>query len=102
MTRRWPLIVFAILPGALGVAVFGLYALIDWGALEFAYRHYETIAMAQRNAPAVSAALFVAEADQNIHRVNLFADGVWTLLSALLAALGLHGLYLGSRAEPAP
>jgi len=100
--RRWPLIVFAIVPGIVGAAVFGLYALVDWGALEFAYRHYETIAATQRNAPAVSAALFVAEADQNIHRINLFADGIWTLLSALLAALGLHGLYLGGRADLAP
>ncbi|HVF84450.1 MAG TPA: hypothetical protein VM821_00600 [Abditibacteriaceae bacterium] len=36
--------------------------------------------------------LFVAEANQNIHRVNLFADVVWALLGAILAAIGLHGL----------
>jgi hypothetical protein len=27
-----------------------------------------------------------------IHRINVFADGVWTLLSAILAAIGIHGI----------
>ncbi|NJO19564.1 MAG: hypothetical protein HC838_05160, partial [Spirulinaceae cyanobacterium RM2_2_10] len=36
--------------------------------------------------------LFAAEAQQNIHRLNLFAEGVWVLQSATLAAIALHGL----------
>src|SRR5690349_5067468 len=38
--------------------------------------------------------LFIAEAHQNIHRVNLFADGVWVLLGAIPAAIRLVGLWL--------
>jgi hypothetical protein len=36
--------------------------------------------------------LFVAEAQQNIHRINLFADVVWALLGAIVGAIGIHGL----------
>jgi len=36
--------------------------------------------------------VFVAWAAQDIHRVNLAADGTWFLLGALLMGLGVHGL----------
>lgn len=39
-------------------------------------------------------AAFVAEARQNIHRINLFADVVWALLGLILSALGTIGLAL--------
>jgi|GEM_PF-791508 hypothetical protein len=86
----WLLLVCAVLPGAAGVLVFGYFALVDWAALQDAYAHYRQVAASDA---ADLRAVFVAEAQQNIHRVNLFADGVWTLLSAILAAIGLHGLH---------
>lgn len=84
----WLLLLLTVLPGLVGVVVFGYYALADWSALQAAYRHYAQVAV---NSPDLRA-VFVAEAQQNIHRINLFADGVWALLSALLGAVGLHGL----------
>jgi len=39
-------------------------------------------------------ALFIAEAWENIHRINCFAEGVGVLLGGILAAIGLHGLCL--------
>jgi hypothetical protein len=39
-------------------------------------------------------ALFVAESQQDAHRLNCFAEGVGVLLGAILAAIGLHGLCL--------
>jgi hypothetical protein len=84
----WALLLLAVLPGILGVVVFSYYALVDWSALQSAYTHYEQVA----NSSADLRTVFIAESDQNIHRVNLFADGVWTLLSALLMAVGLHGI----------
>ena len=77
-----------VVPGLTGVCLFGYYALVDWAALQAAYAHYEQVAGKSQDLRAV----FVAEAQQNIHRVNLFADGVWTLLSAILGAIGLHGI----------
>jgi hypothetical protein len=86
--RYLPLVLFSILPGMVGVAVFGYSALVDWDALQKAYNTFASVAQIKPNLET----LFVAEAQQNIHRVNLFADGVWTLLSAILASIGLHGV----------
>ena len=73
------------------VIIGGYYALLDWVALQRAYAQFESVA---RSSPDMST-LFIAEAKQNIHRVNLFADGVWTLLGAILAGIGIHGLCVG-------
>ena len=78
--------------GLLGVVIFGVYAMIDWAALQDAYTRFATVSAQQQGRSAVSAALFTAESVQNIHRLNLFAEGVWTLLSAILAGVGLLGL----------
>jgi hypothetical protein len=86
--RHQLLIVFAILPGIAGTIIFGYYALIDWQSLQAAYSYFNTVV---HNKAALET-LFVAESQQNIHRINLFADGVWTLLSAIIVAIGLHGI----------
>jgi hypothetical protein len=82
------LILFTILPGVTGVIIFGYSALIDWNFLQLAYNYFAKVIQAKSSLEV----LFVAEAQQNIHRINLFADGVWTLLSAILTAIGLHGI----------
>jgi hypothetical protein len=86
--RYLPLVLFTILPGMLGIGIFGYYALVDWNALQQAYNAFASVAQSKPNLET----LFVAEAWQNIHRINLFADGVWTLLSAIIASIGLHGI----------
>ncbi|HEY3330457.1 MAG TPA: hypothetical protein VGK19_10580 [Capsulimonadaceae bacterium] len=87
------LVALAVVPGVIGVAVFGYYALVDWQALKVAYQHYSII----EASGGTMRALFAAESRQNIHRINLLADGTWTLLSAILAAIGLHGLSIPYR-----
>jgi hypothetical protein len=77
-----------VLAGATGMAVFGGFAPVDWDALQAADARFEAVA---RGSPDVTA-LYLAESKQNLHRLNLFAEGVWALLSAILAAIGLHGL----------
>ena len=86
----WLAIVFL---GSIGFAIFGYYALIDWNALQQAYANFANIAQSSPN----MTTLFAAEAQQNIHRVNLFAEGVWTLQSAMFTAIGLHGICTFSR-----
>jgi hypothetical protein len=82
------LLLLTILLGVAGVIIFGYFALIDWKFLQEAYNYFAKVIQAKSSLEV----LFVAEAQQNIHRINLFADGVWTLLSAILAAIGLHGI----------
>lgn len=87
MLRLIPLFIIVSI-GIAGVIVFGYYSLIDWDALQKAYVNFSNIA---QNSSDLTA-LFAAEAKQNIHRINLFADGVWTLQSAIISAIGLHGI----------
>lgn len=87
------LLLFTTLPGIAGVAIFSFFALQDWGQLRRDYSYF--VALIEQSA--ALEALFVAEAQQNVHRLNLMADGVWTLLSAILAAIGLHGACLPRR-----
>jgi len=84
---RW-LLVLLVLPGVLGIVIFGYYCLVDWAALQADYAHYVQVAASSADLRAV----FVAESQQNIHRINLFAEGVWALLAAILAAIGVHGI----------
>ncbi len=88
-------ILLAIIPGAAGVCIFGYYALVDWDALQKAYRAFSEVVTSSSDLTT----LFAAEAQQNIHRINLFAEGVWTLLSAILASIGLHSVLMLSQGK---
>ena len=81
------LLLLTTVPGVAGVLIFGYYALQDWDQLQLDYSYFVSVIHQSETMEA----LFVAEAQQNIHRINLMADGIWTLLSAILAAIGLHG-----------
>ena len=86
--RKFVLIAVLIIPGILGVIIFTAYAITDYMALIVAYRHFEQLSQSTHE----MSALFVAEAMQNVYRLNLFAEGVWALLSAILAGIGIHGM----------
>jgi hypothetical protein len=74
-----------IIPGIAGMIVFGHYALQDWAQLQQAYAAYKSLADTSSDL----AALFKANAAQSIQRINLFADGTWFLLTAIITAIGL-------------
>ncbi len=88
--RQLLLIVFVVVPGLLVVGVSGYFALLDWRQLQLAYEHYRAVAASGADLRAVT----VAFGAQDIHRTNLFADGVWALQGALIFAVGLVGLCL--------
>ncbi|MCE5323240.1 hypothetical protein LLG46_07985 [bacterium] len=88
MTKRIILVLLLIIPGILVAAICSHYALKDWVALQDSYRQYEIVAASNSSMHN----LFVAHAKQNIHRINLFADGVWAMLGSILAGTGIHGL----------
>ena len=83
---------FTIVPGVAGLLIFGYFALIDWNALQQAYQYFLEVAQSSSSLEK----LFIAEAAQSIHRINLFAEGVWALLSAIIASIGLHGVHTNS------
>ena len=85
--KRILLLLIVSLPGTAGMAVFGYYALSDWGQLQQDYLAYKSLAETSTDL----AALFKANAGQMTQRINLFADGTWFLLSAIFTSIGLHG-----------
>lgn len=91
--RQWLLLLLLVVPGVFCFLFCMRYALLDWAALQKAYAHFSRLTGASSSL----SALFVAEARQNIHRINLFADVVWALLGAIIAAIGIHGLCVNSR-----
>lgn len=91
---KLPLYLFVLLPGALGTLFFAYFTSIDYAELRRAYAAFER---ASRSADL--RAITMAEAHQNIHRINVFADGVWTLMCLLLFGMGVCAWYLGERKE---
>jgi hypothetical protein len=88
--RQAVLLVLIVIPGVIGALGFGLFALQDYAILKVFYARFEQVA---QQSPTITALAF-AEANQSIYRINVFADGVWTLLCAIYAAIGVHALCL--------
>ena len=84
--------------GLAAVLVSGYNLFLDWAALREAYARFEELA---RHDSRLNT-LFVAEARQNVHRINCFAEGIGVLLGGILAAIGLHGLCLLQRPVKPP
>lgn len=91
--RQWLLFILLVTPGIFCFVFCLYYALQDWAALRQAYAHFEQVSVSSKD----MSVLFVAEAHQNIHRINVFADVVWALLGAIVAAIGIHGLCVNYR-----
>lgn len=73
--------------GLLSCAVCLCYALGDWALLQKAQHEFERVASSKD-----ASAILAAATKQSIHRINIFAEVVWALQSATLAAIGAHGL----------
>ena len=91
--RQWLLLILLVVPGVAGFIFCMYYAFIDWALLQKTFTNFTHLA----SGPADMKTIFVAEAQQNIHRINVFADVVWALLSAIIAAIGIHGLCANQR-----
>ena len=91
--RQSLLFILLVAPGVFCFVVCMYYALQDWAALQKAYTNFARLAGSSSD----MSTLFVAEAEQNIHRINLFADVVWALLGAIIAAIGIHGVCVNNQ-----
>jgi len=91
--RRWTVVLLLVVPGIAVVVLCAMMMASDYAQLGLAdqqFRHLTASGAPLRE-------LFIAEARQNAHRMNVFAEGVWGLLGALLAGLGLHALVSSRR-----
>ena len=74
---------FLVAFGTSLAVIFTYFLLIDWTALDAAYVSFSDISTSSTDL----SSLFAAQAFQNIHRINVFAEGVWVLQSLILAAI---------------
>jgi hypothetical protein len=77
-----------VVPGLAGAIAFAALAVTDFRLLRPAYANFLQLSAAPTTLPP----LLRAEAVQNLHRLNLCAEGTGALLCALVAALGIHAL----------
>lgn len=92
MTHKTVLVLLLVLPGVVTMVFSGYFALLDWAQLQTDYENFRSVSASGADLREV----FVAWAAQDLHRVNLAADGTWFLLGSLLMGLGVHGLYQAS------
>jgi hypothetical protein len=83
------LLLCAVLPGAFFAAFSTVTLFPDWAQLTASNRRYTQVA---NSASATPIALMVAEAAENRHRINCFAEGVGLLMGNVILAIGLHGI----------
>jgi hypothetical protein len=94
--RSLALLLGAILPGLGAAGLSAFYLLPEWTTLDASHRNFQRVAS---NNPTVQA-LLVAEAAENRHRINCFAEGVGVLFGGVMVAVGVHGLCLLPRDQP--
>ncbi len=88
--RQTALVVTAIIPGLASAIVSGAYLLPEWAALDNAHRNLTKIAQTNPSVPAI----LVAQAAEDRHRINCFAEGMGVLVGGIWMAIGVHGLCL--------
>lgn len=83
------LLLFVVLPGLGSSAVSAYYLFPDWTALDKSHRNYQRIAQSPTSR---ERDLLIAQAAENRHRMNCFAEGMGVLLGGVIMAIGIHGL----------
>lgn len=83
------LLLFVVLPGLGASAVSAYYLFPDWTALDKSHRNYQRIAQSPTSR---ERDLLIAQAAENRHRMNCFAEGIGVLIGGVIMAIGIHGL----------
>lgn len=84
--RRALLVSLVFLPATAAFVLCAVMLVTDYAALVEATAHFQHLAANPSTTPA---AMIAAATGQDIHRINVFADGTWGLLSVIWFTLGL-------------
>jgi hypothetical protein len=77
-----------VLPGLFFAGYSAYYLFQDWGRLTQAYQRMESLNKGQ---PTVQQ-IMLAQAAEERHRINCFAEGLGVLAGWTIVAIGVHGL----------
>jgi len=87
--RKTILLLLVVLPGFAASAASAYYLFPEWIALEAAYQSYQELSQSPSS---TIRDLSIAQAAEQRHRVNCFAEGVGVLLGGVIVAIGIHGI----------
>ncbi|MFB2981975.1 hypothetical protein [Microseira sp. BLCC-F43] len=87
--RALVLLITVVLPGLAATSLSAYYLFPEWKALEASFKSYEKLA---KSPAATIEQLSIAQAAENRHRINCFAEGVGVLLGGVILAIGIHGI----------
>ena len=88
--RSFVLLLTVVLPGLTFVSVSTYYLLPEWVALNASFKAYDQVA---KSPSSTMRDVFIAQAAENRHRINCFAEGVGVLLGGGIFAIGMHGIF---------
>ncbi len=77
-----------IVPGSIGAILSGYWGYADWIRLAEAERNFQQLVISKAN----QRELFIAAHRENIHRLNVAAEGVWIGLGLITTGIGLIGI----------
>jgi hypothetical protein len=86
--RVLALLVLVVLPGVAFMGISSFYLFPEWATLTASHQQYQTLAASGASERDLS----IAQAAENRHRLNCFAEGVGVLLGGVIAAIGIHGI----------
>ncbi|NJO93435.1 MAG: hypothetical protein HC820_02010 [Hydrococcus sp. RM1_1_31] len=89
--RVFILLFLIVLPGISITGLSAYYLFPEWNALTKSHERFEKLS---QSSSATMTDLFIAQAAENRHRINCFAEGVGVLLGMAIASIGIHGICL--------
>ncbi|ERT06904.1 hypothetical protein M595_3185 [Lyngbya aestuarii BL J] len=89
--RQLSLLLLVILPGLTVTSVSLYYLFPEWIALEVSHQNFQRVA---ENPASTLTEVYIAQAAENRHRINCFAEGVGVLFGLSILAMGVHGICL--------
>lgn len=97
--RRLSLLLLVILPGLTVTSVSLYYLFPEWIALEASHQNFQQVA---DNPTSTLTEVYIAQAAENRHRINCFAEGVGVLFGLSILAIGVHGMCLIPQEKSSP
>ncbi len=95
--RSLVLLLTVVLPGITFASVSTYYLLPEWAVLNASFKSYDQVAKSQSS---TMRDVFIAQAAENRHRINCFAEGVGVLLGGGIFAIGIHGICTQQTRKP--
>ena len=87
--RSLILILAVVLPGITATILSTYFLLPEWTVRSASYKNYQQVA---KSPSSTMRELSIAQAAENRHRINCFAEGVGVLLGGVIAAIGIDGI----------